>query len=206
MVGLSRKEHLNFWNKERNFNFFGHRMISWFTLVVGLIYCVPLFLSRFDVPWVTYILVQTFNAFYCVYTVYSFQRSVYMTTIFALQTIRLFSLKFRSIGRRLALLDALEAKKCNNRLARLIHEFNRVQLELIETNDFFKNYLGFGMLSCFSMAILCMFLSTFLDWFQRVALLSGIFVLYLTTILVPFCFADCILVEVIQLHFVLAVN
>ena len=59
------------------------------------------------------------------------------------------------------------------------------------------------MLFCFIIAILCMFLGIFLDWLLRVAMLSAVFILILTTIVVPFRFANSIPIEVIQLHFVL---
>lgn len=155
VVGMSSKEYQNFWIKERNFNFFWYWMVSWFTLMVGLMHCVPLLLLPSDVPWYScsYILIQAFNAFTCVYTIFYFLHSVYMTTIFALQIIHFLTLKFKCIGRRLARLDALGSKELNNRLAKLILQFNKVQLELMEVNDFYKDFLG---LTFFSYSLLPM--------------------------------------------------
>ena len=202
VVGMSSKEYKNFWSKERNFNFFWYWAVSGFNLIVGLLHCVPLFLLPSETSWCIYILFQTFSAFSCVYTIFYFLHSVCTTTIFILQIMHYFSLKFKCIGRRLARLDALGAEKLNKRLAKLILDFNRVQLELIEVNAFFRNFLGTNIIFCFFIAILCMFLGIFLSWLLKVALLSAVFVLYLTIIMVPFRFANSIPFQVIQLRFV----
>ena len=148
VVGLRREEHLKFCKKERNFNFFWYRVVSCFTLGLCLMFCIPLLLLPFETSWCSYILVQAFNIFHLTFSIFYFLHSVYTTNIFVLQTIHLFSLKFKFIGRHLASLGA--TKKINNgRVARLIFEFNRIQLELLEVNTFFKNFLGWFYLNLF---------------------------------------------------------
>ena len=207
VVGLPKEKNLNFWRKERNFNFFWYRVVSSGTLVLCLMFCIPLLLLPFDVSWYSYVLMQAFNAFHCTYTVFFFLHSVYTTSIFILQIMYFFSLKFKYIRRRLARLDDSGAKKLDNRrLVRLVLQFNRVQLELIETNNFFKRFLGTNMIFFFSMAVIFLFLGIYVDWLLRVALLSTVFVMYLTIILAPFSFADLIKIQVNQLTLLQAID
>ena len=83
------------------------------------------------------------------------------------------------------------------RLARLIAEYQTVQLELTEANDFFKNFTGVNMLYFFIAALLLMFLLIFIGWPLRIALLLLVLNLFLTTIVVPFAFSNLLLKNVI---------
>lgn len=207
VAGMSRKEHKNFWVKERNFNYHWYWIASCNNFSLGLMFSVALFMVPFDVSIYIYVPVQTFNMFHCVYALFYFLHSVYTTNIFILQIIHFLSLKFKCIGRRLARLDGSDNKKVDRRLTGLILDFNRVQLELIEVNDFFKNFVGVNTIFFFIISVQCMFLSIFVGWLLRVTLLAAIFAMYLTIILVPFGFADSIPIQVIPLcRFLLSIR
>ena len=156
VAGLTGKENANFWNKENHFNYYWYRVISWAIVGLCLVYSIQLFIVHFDVSWCTYIPVQAFNIFHLSYTIFCFLHQTSTTNIFGLQIARFFYLKFKAFARRLARLDASRSKKMNNRsLAKLIYSYNLVHRELIETDDFFKNFLGancliYALYSCSS--------------------------------------------------------
>ena len=143
VVGLS-EENANFWSKESHFNYYWYRVVSWSNVVLCLVFSVQLFIVRFkDVDWCTYILVQSIHLLHLFFACFCFLYQFLVINIFFLQIIRFFCLKFKFFARRLARLDASRSKKMNDqRLARLIYSYNQVHLELIETNDFFRNFLG----------------------------------------------------------------
>lgn len=197
VAGFSRRENSNFWMKEQNFNYYWYRVVSCLTLLLSPGFTVQLFMLHFDVNPLTYILVQAFNVFHCVYVVFHFFHSLYTTQLFCLQIIHFFCLKFKCIVSRLRYLNASgNSKLKNRRLARLIHQYNRVQLELIEANNFFKNFLGVNAVVFFFYALLMMFLVIFIDWTLRLAILSTLLGLSLTTIVVPFAFSNWLLIDV----------
>ena len=90
----------------------------------------------------------------------------------------------------------------SRRLARLIKQCNRVHLELIEANDFFKHFLGINMLFFFLYALLLIFLVVFVDWLFGVALVSIVIAMFLTINLMSSAFAVSLSTDVIQWHFV----
>ena len=200
-IGLSRKDDQIFWQKEQNFNCYWYYMLSGPNLMIGLVLSAQLFLFHFDVDNYTYVLVQALNVFHCTYMVFYFLHSLYTTNLFVLQTIHFFSVKFKNISRQLGRLN--ESKKIHNkRIAILIGDYQQVQLELVEVNDFFKNFLGVNMVSYFFYSILMMFLSIFIGWAVRLALLSTVLVMFLTVIFVPFAFGNTLSIDVMRLHFV----
>lgn len=196
VVRLSEKE--NFWSKESHFNYHMYRVVTWFIAVLCLVFSVQLFLVRFnDIDWCTYILVQAFHTFHISYTIFFFLPQLYMINIFVLQIIRFFCLNFKFFAQRLGRLDASRTKKINNRrLARLIHSYNQVHLELIEMNDCFKNFLGVNLLYFFIYAIILMFLVMFVGWILKLTLLWIVLTMFLTIIFIPFTFANSLLTEV----------
>ena len=199
VAGLSRKANKDFWMKEQNFNYYWYLVVSVSILVLSQIFNTQLFARHFDIDLRTYVLVQAFNVFHCTYMIFYFLHNLYTTQIFFLEVIYYFSLKFKHIARRLNHLNsATKTKKINNQaLAKLTRHYNLVHLELIETNDFFKNFLGVNMLFFFVYALIVMFLVIFMDWLLTVTLLLIVFALFLTIIFVPFAFSTYLSVEVI---------
>ena len=193
VAGLSRKDNRNFWLKEQNFNYYLYKAVGLMCFLLSVLFSVQLFLVRYDVDLLTYILVQTLNVFHCFHGFYYFNQCLLMTQVFCLQIIYYFSLKFMYIADRLS----QNKKMSKRRLARLIHEYQTVQLEVTETNDFFKNFMGINMLYFFISTLLLMFLSIFIGWPLRIALFSLVVSFFLTTIVVPFAFSNLLLKKVI---------
>ena len=198
VFGLSRKTNRTFWRREQTFNYYWYRAVSGPNLMIGLVLSGQLFLYRFDVNPCVYALVQAFNVFHCTYMVFYFLLSLYTTNLFILQIIHFFCVKFKCFAHQLGCLDGFGTKKISTRrLARLINDYQRIHLELIEAKDFFKNFLGVNLVFFYFCAILIMFLSIFVDWPIRLALLFTVLVMFLTIIFVPFAFANSLLVKVI---------
>ena len=199
--GMSRKEHRAFWSKERNFNYYWYRVVGWCLIVLCVLLSVQLFIVHFDIDWCTYVLAQSFAVFHLTYMVYYFLHQLYSINLFCLQITRFLSLKFKCIARRLVRLNkglnVSRAKMINNRrLAKLIYSYNQVHLELIEANDFFKDFLGVNVIFFCIYALLVMFLVIFIGWILRVALFLIVLGMFLTTVLVPFSFANSLSTQV----------
>ena len=78
-----------------------------------------------------------------------------------------FSKRFAYVGRRVERLNAwktFDGRK-NRKLARLVIEYNQVHYDLIQINEFFRNFVGFSLISSFACAIDMAFLEMLdMDW------------------------------------------
>ena len=80
---------------------------------------------------------------------------------------RFFAKRFSYIGRNVESMSAVEDAEPidNQRLARLISDYNKIQLDLILINDFFSFYLGFNLISFFAFGLTGVFAGLLdIDW------------------------------------------
>lgn len=198
VAGLSRKENKKFWLAEQKFNSLFNRVLNFALWVAYFVYCSQLFFVRFDVDWITYSLVQTFQVTYSSWFIYVFLGSVYSVNVFYIMIIRFLSLKFGYMGKQVQLVNAEPIKSvCDRKLARLIVENNAAHLELIELNNFFKFYAGFNLVGFFFFAILLSFVALETDFRLTIAFFTALIVMYSTTILSTCLFANQLSDEVL---------
>lgn len=219
VIGIPQETNKLFWAVEDKFN---HRyiQISNCMLVLNwLVFDFQLFMVSFDVEIVVYIVFQAFHALNGNFFIWSFLFSVYTINVFFIECLWFLSKKFRHIGQQVQHLASSKSKQVYNRdLARLISEFNLVQKELAEINNFFKNFLGHNIIHFFGLAIVmsfigskrnlsncsatrllssCLFLlGLFVDKRLKLTVYIIFFVYYFVIIFIPFRFANNIRVEV----------
>ena len=91
---------------------------------------------------------------------------MYSINFFLIQIIWFFSKKFRYICKQTKRLGALERKSINNqKLARTILEQIKVEQEVMEINEFFREFVGFSLVHFFLFSVLLAFIVLYTsDW------------------------------------------
>ena len=145
VMGMSRLENRRFWICEDEFNSRCFGLMNFSIIFTSLLFTIQLFLvsELFEVDLFYYIAFQTINVLNTNFYFWNFFHCIYMVSLLIIQCMWFLSTKFDNLLRKVQRLSVPKSKPLNNRkLAMLIVEFNKVQTELMETNDFFKNYLG----------------------------------------------------------------
>lgn len=190
VAGLSGEENKKFWLWEKRFNHLYYRILDVCLWIAYFVYCSQLFFVPFDIDWITYLLVQTFQVTYTSWFIYVFLGSVYSVNIFYIMIMRYLSMKFRYISRRIQRLYAGRGPVDNRKLSVLIVEYNEVHYELIQLNEFFKYYAGFTLVGFFFFAILMTFVALEADIRLTIAFFALLILMYSTTILTPCHFSN----------------
>jgi hypothetical protein len=159
VIALSKEENKSFWTAEDKFNQLYYRLMTFQIFLAWLVFDVQLFLVQFEVDIVVYLAFQTFHLVNGNCFIWLYFHSTYTVNIFLIESMIFLSKKFRRISLRAQRLNA-RAKLINNqRLSKLISDYNAVHAELIDCNDFFKNYLGHNLIHFFGLAIFISFIS-----------------------------------------------
>lgn len=115
-----------------------------------------MFLVRFpDADWFSYVLFMTIHILHNCHFIVGFQHSIYTVSLFTIQVAWYFTKKFAYIGRKVRRLNAtFKMRRVNNReLAKLINDYNSVQVEVIKIRKFFRNYVGCNIVANFGFAV-----------------------------------------------------
>ena len=159
VVGISQAENKKFWEAKKRFNCRYNQITNWLVVMASIWFDIQLFLVSFDVEIVVYIVIQAFNILNGNVFIWSFLFSIYTLNVYFIECMLFLRKKIRHISQQVQQLRTSKTKLINNRrLARLISDFNRVNSELIEFNDFFKNFLGSNVLHFFGLAIFMAFI------------------------------------------------
>lgn len=86
----------------------------------------------------------------------------------------------------------------NLKLYRLVGDYNQVQLDLIDINDFFKDFLGINLFHFFIFGITIIFIAIdpLFEWPLRMAFLAVVAGFYITIIYIQSLIASSVLTEV----------
>lgn len=197
MAGLSNEENTAFWLLERRLNLLWYRTINVVLLIFSIIFSAQLFFVSFlDVDIVTYAFFQAVNIVHLCWYMFIACHVMFSLNIFLLTLIWFFRNKFRDITGRIKRLQTRKRSRAHNqKLARLIYEYNVVHLELFAMRELFRNYIGFNFCHLFALSLLAAFASLFVDLRTAIVLLLIMIIVTLTATF-PFFFANAIIVEV----------
>ena len=122
----------------------------------------------------------------------------YTNNVFYICLIKFFAKRLSHISKRLEQMDWSAVKLVNNRkLAHLIIGYNRVLLDLIEINRFFRYFIGWNSLFYFFFSIMLAFVAISCnDLRLEIALMIMVIIMYFTTILVPYTICNQVPVQV----------
>lgn len=197
VVGLCEKENTAFWTAADQFNVQFNRALNVIILFTFLMLNAQIFLIRYEIDLATYLLVQTLHSVHHYLFLYAFFHIVTTMNVFYLTILAFFNTKFRSIGRRISKLERMSP--INNRdLHRLIFEFNRVFLESMKINDYFKLLFGHNLVGFFAMTVICSFVLLYIE-LRLKFLYSVIVLMYIIIFGFPFQFASSVLAQVFLL-------
>ena len=224
VIGLFADENRRFWEAEDWFNSRYIRFMNAYLVLTWLVFDVQLFLVQFDVDLWLYILVQALQIVNGNYFMWTFFQSMYTINVFLIESLLFLGKKFRFISKKIQNLRSTKTKLAHNlKLAKLIRDYNEVLKELIDVNDFFKEYLGQNMIHFYAITVSVTLLSKnllqllspveilhtlflislilfapalFMDLRLKLFLNLSIIFFYLVIIAIPFYFANNITVEV----------
>ena len=196
--GISRAENEKFWQSEDQFTYRCSRAIYFSLFGFSFVYSAMLFMTDSQTDLCTYLLLQAINIAHFTFLVFKFLPSIYLTSLFFLNLMRFFVKRFRFIARKIKRLNAKIEPVPNRKLTRLLYDHNRVHLDLIEMNRFFRCFVGFSFLCLCAVGTMVSFIliNEKIDWKGRALIFTGTFVLYIMTILIPFQFASFVTTEV----------
>ena len=93
--------------------------------------------------------------------------------------------------------NATSTEKTNNRkLAKLVSDYNLVQLEMMEINAFFKRFFGANLIHAFIIMMLVIFVSLECNWNMKMAFGSCMLIMFLAIIFCPFVLANAVITQV----------
>lgn len=118
----------------------------------------PLRFEGIEILSVKYIFFQAFHVVIVSYGLFSLIHCFYSLNLFYVTCMLFFTKRFRFIGREVERMSVSKSKPIDNRkLSRLIIEHNIVHYDLIQINDFFKSFVGFNLISYFTVIVPTMF-------------------------------------------------
>ena len=194
---LSREENKTFWLAEQQFNLNCFRLIYSALFVANLLFNAMLFVVHFETNLYSYIFFQGLNIALNTSVVFTFLPSIYLVSLFGLNLMRFFAKRFRHLQKRIDRLSAATKQVNNPKLTKLIHEHHCVYHDLIEMNEFFRDFVGVNFICFCAMGVLNTFtvISEPVNWkFRIFAITLGMFI---TSIAIPFVFANSVSVAVI---------
>lgn len=202
VAGLSRAENRSFWSAEKLLFYYFHRILAVFLVIFLVVVNSLFFIFLFDVDWPTYVLFQTISICHDSYMVYWFLQNFYTINLSCIVVMVFFAKRFRFIAKRLERLNRPKSTPIDNRkLARLVRDHKRVELELLEINEFFKNFLGTNLGHFFfhgiTLTMLAIDPST--NWRLSVAFLGLVAAIFIMIIYIQSLVASSVLNEVIVL-------
>lgn len=106
----------------------------------------------------TYILVQTFHICHTNHALFSFLHCFFSLNIFYATGMRFTTKRLRHIARQVQSLTQSSKSINNRKLSRLIIEHNQVHHDLIRINEFFRNFVGFNVISSFGLSVTMSFI------------------------------------------------
>lgn len=132
------KAERQFWLAEDRFNkIFNWALIGFFCTGYAA-FSSTYFSIRFEVNFILFVLVQTIHAIYSSLWMYLCFASICNLMLFYLECIRFFALRFRQIAELVERMNRAKRKPKNRKLLKVLWRYNRVHLEMIEMNDFFR--------------------------------------------------------------------
>ena len=144
IVGLSKKEHENFWIKENEFFKKYLKCFKLLLLATCIIFNVHLFLFNElneSVSIYTLILVYSMQILINSFCFRNIFHIYYTINILFLTLLNFLNKKFNYLTVKI---EKLKNKKRidNQKLSKLIHDFNFVYLEMVQTNEYFSPIIG----------------------------------------------------------------
>ena len=111
-----------------------------------------------------YILFQTLNVANMIHATFSYLHCFYSLNLFYMTCMRFFSKRFSHIGRQVKIMS-LSKSIDSRKLFEVLSESNKVHHDLILINNFFKNYVGFNLISFFLFGVMGAFIVLLdIDW------------------------------------------
>ena len=197
--GILREASEQFWRLEDQFNYRCSRAIYIFLFAFNFVFSAMLFVVDLQIDLCTYLLFQTINIAHYTFFYLTFAPSLCLTGLFLLNLTRFFVKRFRYITRKVERLNAKTEPISNRKLARLLYDHNRIHLDLIEMNRFFRPLVGTNFVCICAVGLLVAFLliSGSIDWKVKLCMFTSTLAVYVTTIAIPFKFANFVTTAVI---------
>lgn len=107
-----------------------------------------------------------------------------------------FVVRFRYVVKRLERLNSKTKRVDNRKLVKLIYQHNRIQFELAEINNFWKDKIGWNVVYFFAFGIIQVLIAIHVDIRLEMNFLAMVIVMYLTCIYGTFAVANKIPAEV----------
>lgn len=175
VVGLSAKENKRFWDDEDKFNIQYNKIVKLFIIFVAIVFNFPLFLNTYGFEPHIYLPFMFLNFLHNGYYVYAFFEMVYFNIFFFLTILKFYSKKYDYITNKINELKRKNKISNNQKLSRLIFDFNLIYLEIAKINDLFKNFIGINLFYYFILSTLASFISILVDNRLRIGILSCLF-------------------------------
>ena len=160
VFGLPPEENKRFWAAEDKFNNIFIRLLNVYCVLTWPVFDLQLFMVKFpQVEMAVYIAAQTINVAHGLFIIWHFFHIVYTLACFFIQCMWFLCQKFRHISKKVGYLRKTKSKLIHNqRLAKLIRDYNEVLAEVVDINDFFKGFLGHNLLHFGGIAVFQTFL------------------------------------------------
>ena len=195
VAGLSRAENKRFWLTEDLVFYYFHRVLGVFLVLFVVMVESLFFIIDFDVHWTSYVFFQTMHIAHASYMAYWFLQSLYTINLSYMIVMLFFVKRFRFVSKHLRRMK----KPINNRKqSRLICDHNRIETELLEMNEFFKNFLGANLVHFFFHGIMFAFIAIdpTTDWRLSIAFFGLVAAIFTMVIYIQSIIASSVLNEV----------
>ena len=187
LVGLSKEENVEFWQKENKiFNLF-LKFLNFMIHFTFVLFSLNYFMVSYLIGKVDLIVIIIVNSLNIIHVYINLIRIFHVLNIFIyfyLVTIKFFTTKFRFLKREICEL-AKHQTISNTKLSKLLFDFNYVYLEMVNMNEYLKYIIGLHLVHYFVLSVNLSFAIFLTDLptqiaFAQILIFLYIFIVYLS--------------------------
>lgn len=186
LIGFSKRKDTNYWKQQDRFNHLFDVTLKLSTLVICIVFNIQLFTFDVDLTNFSNLLILILNiAHASLYSYINFQ-SICTLNIILLAILRFFDKKYEYLNEKLQrFLLSKQSRFDNQKLNKLIYDFDFVTLELIKVNEYMSKFIGINFFFYLSIGVLSVFMMISGDLQLQIALFFIIITTFTLIIYLP---------------------
>ena len=187
IINFSRNEiDEHFWIKVNQANYVIHILTRSIAYLSTILICLPYFRIKVDLNFITFWSIAFLNYFLFFILYHFFLLCVVDLSLFPIVLLGYFTRKCKILKDQIQSLKNNESGIDNEKLRKLIYDFDTLTLHMITTNEYWKFQFGINFIFIFILSVLLIFLILTCDLILRVALGSILAISYMLNIFIPF--------------------
>ena len=185
----------HFWIKVNQANYVIHILTRPLIYLITILVCLPYFSIKVDLNFVTFWLIAFLNYVVFLAFYHFFTLELFDLALFPVILLSYFVRKYKILKDQIQSLRNNELRIDNDKLHKLIYDFDTLTLHMITTNEYWKFLFGINFIFVFIQSIFTVFLALSCDLILRIVLSFILALSSMFNIFIPFYLENQILKE-----------